>query len=128
MPEVTLDIPQEIYQRAQKIAEERHRAVQDILVESIILEEEVDWKDISDDEVAWREEKAFQQLHPYLLKNYPGEYVAIINGEVIDHDTDQVALYQRVSKRFPERFILLAKITPRPIEEYTFRSPRLTIE
>ncbi len=127
MPEVTLDIPKDLYRQAQRIAQKRQQAIQDVLLESIMLEDEgAGWGQPSDEEAAWREERAFQELHPQLLQRYPGEFVAILDGEVVDHDTDQVMLYKRVRKHCPGRFVLIAEVKREPVEEYTFRSPRFT--
>ena len=126
MPEVTLNIPQELYRRAQRIAEKRQLYVQDVLIGAIQLNDGGGrLSGMSEDDTVWREEEAFQRLHPQLLETYSGEYVAIHNGKVVDHDSDQVALYRRVSQRVPDRFVLIAKVTPQPTEEYRFRSPRL---
>ncbi len=123
MPEVTLQISPQLYQRAQRIAQKRHRKVQDILLESLVLDDEA--TDSAEDEVIWREEWAFQQLHPELVQRYLGEFVAILNGKVIDHDSDQAALYKRIRQRYPEQFVLISPVTKNPVEEYTFRSPRI---
>jgi hypothetical protein len=122
MPEVTLQISPQLYQRAQRIAKKRHQKVQDVLSESLVLNDEND--DLTDDEIIWREEMAFQQLHPELVQHYLGQFVAILNGEVIDHDADQVALYKRIRQRYPKQFVLISPVTKNPVEEYVFRSPR----
>ena len=59
------------------------------LVDSVLREPRV----LSTDAVVDREAEAFRRLHPTLLRNYPGEFVAIQNGVMVDRDPDQVALY-----------------------------------
>ncbi len=128
MPEVTLDIPKDLYRRAQRLARKRQQEIQELLVESIVLEDDsLDWTTPSDvdGESAWSEERAFQRLHPQLVERYPGQFVAILGGQVVDHDADQITLYRRVKARFPGRFVLLAQVSDRPVEEYIFRSPRI---
>ncbi len=49
-----------------------------------------------------RETQAFIRMHADLLGKYPGDYVAIYQGKLIDHDHDQLALYQRVRKATAE--------------------------
>jgi hypothetical protein len=122
MPEVTLQISPQLYQRAQRIAKKRHQEVQDVLLESLVLNDEDN--DLTDDEVIWREEMAFQRLHPELVQRYLGEFVAVLEGKVIDHDIDQVALYKRIRQRYPKQFVLISPVTKNPVEEYVFRSPR----
>ena len=71
-----------------------------------------------------REEAAYLRLHPSLLENYQGQYVAIYGGELIDHDKDQVELYLRVKSSYPDKFVWIAPVCPEPEETYITRSPR----
>ena len=72
-----------------------------------------------------REEVAFRKLHPSLYKQYAGEYVAIYNEQLIDSDSDQVALYRRIRKQHTGQFIWIAPVKENPDEVLVFRSPRL---
>ena len=46
-----------------------------------------------------REYQAFQRLLPQLLTTHHGKYVAIHDGQVVDSDTDDVALILRVQAK-----------------------------
>jgi hypothetical protein len=70
------------------------------------------------------ETKAFRAQHAELLAQYPDQYVAIYQGQVVDHDADQLALLARVEKRYPDTTVLIALITSEPEESYTMHSPR----
>ena len=72
-----------------------------------------------------REIQAFVRMHADLLGKYRGDYVAINQGKLIDHDHDQLALYQRVEKRQPNTPVLIKQVLADPEEVYTFRSPKL---
>jgi hypothetical protein len=48
---------------------------------------------------AMRETVAFHRLLPQLLAQYPGEFVAIHEEQVIDHDPNDIDLIQRVHAR-----------------------------
>ena len=72
-----------------------------------------------------REMSAFLQLHARLLEDHPGEYVAVHQGKLIDHDSDQLALFQRVERRYGDTPVLIKQVLANPEEEYTFRSPAL---
>jgi hypothetical protein len=76
------------------------------------------------EEAIEREQKAFVALHPHLLAQYPGEEIAIYQGQVVDHDIDGVALSSRIYKRFPNEFVWIAPVTANPIEEWRVYSPR----
>lgn len=70
-----------------------------------------------------REMDAFFHLHARLLADFAGDYVAIHQGKLIDHDSDQLALYQRIEQRYRDTPVLIKRVLPNPEEEYTFRSP-----
>jgi hypothetical protein len=72
------------------------------------------------------ENQAFEQMHSKLVTQYLGQYVAIHNCELIDHDTDLMALRKRIRQRFGRMPILLRQVTPeRELRELILRSPRL---
>jgi hypothetical protein len=72
-----------------------------------------------------REEDAFLAMHAELLRSYPGDYVAVYHGQVVDRDSDQFALYQRIEQRYAGKPVLIRQVIPEPEESYTFRSPRV---
>ncbi len=75
-----------------------------------------------------REQQAFEQQKKELLANYFGEYVAIHEGKVIDHDRDLRTLNSRVFKRFGRTTVLHKKVTDQPEQDIMFHSPRLEQE
>jgi hypothetical protein len=73
-----------------------------------------------------REESArFRTQHSALHAAYAGEYVAMRDGQVLDHDPDVQALYLRMHERFGDEPILIAPVTETPDPTYNMRSPRL---
>ncbi len=72
-----------------------------------------------------REVEAFREQHAQLLETYPGEFVAISEGKVVDHDLDQLALFTRIDERFPDRPVLVTKVSAMPEEVYTVWSPQI---
>lgn len=71
-----------------------------------------------------REIAAFFELHPSLVNRYPGHYVAIYQGQLIDHDADKLALFTRIEEAYPDEFVLLRPVQEQPEREFYFRSPR----
>ncbi|MFN8490856.1 MAG: DUF5678 domain-containing protein [Caldilineaceae bacterium] len=67
---------------------------------------------------------AFNQQQAALLNKYKGKYVAIHNGQVIDHDIDLRVLHVRVFARLGRIPVLLKQVTGGPERELVFRSPR----
>jgi hypothetical protein len=75
-----------------------------------------------------QESDAFRRMHTDLLARYPNEYVAIHQGQLVDHDADQLALLARIEDRYPDIPVLIRQVLPEPDEKFTFRSPRLDDE
>lgn len=71
------------------------------------------------------ESKAFKAMHADLLQQYKGEYVAIHDGNVVDHDADIHALNHRIRARYGHRAILLQQVAEQPENELVIRSPKL---
>lgn len=127
--QVTLDIPLDLYQRAEHMASLTQREVTDVIVTSIHLDEtdieaEETPIEATEDHSVARERAAFIALHPILLEKYAGEEVAIHGGQVVDHDHDGLALSLRIYQRFPDNFVWIAPVTSSPIEEWHVYSPR----
>jgi hypothetical protein len=106
--------------------EERNLALHDYLLTTIALPEIA--LDPLADAVAEAEERAFRELHPQLVQHYPGQYVAVAGGRVVDLDADQATLYRRVRLAYPAQFVLIAQVQPAPEEVFVFRSPRIIRE
>lgn len=99
------------------------------------------WQHVTPDEVAvhaissyldrleWEkleaEMAAFRAQLPALLAAYPEEYVAVHDGQVIDHDVDLRALHSRVYVRMGATPILLQKVTTESASDILIRGPRL---
>lgn len=71
------------------------------------------------------ETEAFSAQYARLKEAYLGEYVAMHQGEVIDHDPDLRTLHLRVFERLGHTAVLLKQVTEAPERELNFRSPRL---
>jgi hypothetical protein len=68
---------------------------------------------------------AFEKLHPMLVEHYLGEFVAVHQGQVVDHDNDQIALVDRVESAYPDKVVLIRKVQEQLPPPLVFRSPRL---
>jgi len=71
------------------------------------------------------EAEAFRSMHAELVEKYLGQYVAIHNGRVVDHDQDFQSLHTRIRRRFGRRPVLLRRVETEPERVLVFRSPRL---
>jgi hypothetical protein len=122
--QVTISIPQPLYQRARELARVRNQPVGDLLVE--VLDEALPPDaelEVADTDVE-REMRAYIALHPMLKKKYLGQHVAIFGGQLIDVDKDYGALYNRIDAQYPDVFVWLATVEKEPMPTLVFRSPR----
>lgn len=67
--------------------------------------------------------EAYQAMHGELVGRYLGQYVAICDGRLVDHDPDPVALLQRVRARYPDQVVLRQKVERTPERELRIRHP-----
>ena len=71
------------------------------------------------------EAEAFIKLHPQLLTQHLGQFVAIFEGKLIDSGADFETLFLRVQKNYPDEVILIRQVMTKPTIELRGPSPRL---
>ncbi len=71
------------------------------------------------------EQDAFEKQKPELLSKYRGEYIAMHEGQVIDHDSSAGTLHKRVFARLGHTPVLLKQVIDEPDRDLVIRSPRL---
>lgn len=124
--EINLHLPDHVFRRVARYARKRNQdietAIVDYLEQHLPAGGPVDAPAAGDPD---REVAAFRAMHTQLREQYEGQYVAIHDGEVVDHDQDRLALYERIEKRYPDQFVLMRPVGPQPDREFHFRSPRL---
>src|SRR5437867_2179471 len=62
-----------------------------------------------------REERAFRRKKKELLKKYENEYVALYQGEVVDHDPDDIVLVERARQKLGRVPFLIMPVRRKPI-------------
>ena len=122
--QITINIPQPLYQRVRRLARVRKRPLDDVLESAIQLAEETLSSVADDDILMSQEETAYQAMHAELTSLYADEYVAIHQGQLIDHDSDELALLRRLDSQYPNEIVLMKRVRPLPEPELRFRSPR----
>jgi hypothetical protein len=70
-----------------------------------------------------REIEAFLGMHGELRRQYLGQWVAIHDQTLVDHDPDQMALYQRIRARFGRTSVLIRRVSDEPDRDVWLRSP-----
>ena len=56
------------------------------------------------------ESRTYQQRHAELKAQYLGQYIAMHNGEVVDHDMDVTVLRQRVHQRLGRKPVMITMV------------------
>lgn len=123
--QITLSLTDKFYQRLQALAVHQERDVSDLL--AAYLEQNLlptDMPSLPKDGDREREKEAFRLLFPRLQQEYAGQYVAIYQGELVDHDIDKVALFARLNEQYPQAFVLVRPVQETAEIEYRWRSPR----
>jgi hypothetical protein len=126
--QVTLTIPDALYRRAQQLALSRQSDVVEVITavldESLPAVAETDTIDWSEpDEAVDREMAAYIALHPMLKERYLGQHVAILGGQLVDHDHDLEALSRRIYAQYAGQFVWITAVREMPID--TFRNPSI---
>ncbi len=109
----------EIFRQLNKVAQEKESTVEALGEEVIrqFLQAEAEQKMAVEIE-------AFQTLHPDLLTQYPDHFVAIYQGQLVDQDTDQLALLLRIEAQYPNEVVLIRLVLPEVDPIYTIHSTR----
>ncbi|MEM9774400.1 MAG: DUF5678 domain-containing protein [Chloroflexota bacterium] len=116
---VTLDLPEQTWAEAKKLAAERQMSIESLLIEQ--LQSGFDHETESDSAVA-REKQAWLKLHPQLVETHLGQHVAVANEQVVDFDDNRLSLMQRINKSYPDQFVWVALVREKPIRTIHTRS------
>lgn len=82
--------------------------------------------DLVDQDMAMaREIAAYEAQHAALLAAYENQYVALYQGQVVDHDVEKRALRLRLDQTYPDTTILVRKVEQMLPKAIYIRSPRL---
>ncbi len=113
-----IELKPELQDTLEQVAKQQASTVNDLVnqaVKNYLLQQQ---REKLDHEIA-----AFERLHTQLKQLYLGRWVAVHQGELVDHDKDIAALYQRVRAKYGRTSVLIRQVTEVPIEEATIRAP-----
>ena len=110
----TIQIPQDLYDAVNKRAKTQRKSADALVVEWV--SEKVGETETAEAEEAFKQEiAAFAALKPELLKQYPGQYVAIYRGQVVGNGDSRLALVKEVYNQFGEVPCYVEKVTLEPL-------------
>jgi hypothetical protein len=115
-------IPTETFVQLERAAQAEHLSVEE-LAKKIIREHLRALRRIEMN----REMDAYRAQHAQILEKYRGEFIAMYQGEIVDHDSEMRALYLRIDERFPDETVLMKQVKPEVEEVLNFRSPQVTL-
>lgn len=72
-----------------------------------------------------REIVAYEAMHSELVKQFLGQYVAIYQEQLVDHDPDPVALHHRIATNYADAVVLSRQVQVDATPVLTMRSPKL---
>ena len=67
---------------------------------------------------------AYRSIHSELVDRYLGQYVAICDGKLVDHDPDPLLLLERIRRNYPNQVVLRRKVERTPEREIHIRHPQ----
>jgi glutamyl-tRNA reductase len=116
----TIVLRSDLYRVLEQNAQEEARSVSEIVNEAVehYLREQQRAK-------LNREIQAYEALHAELQRKYLGQWVAVHNQAVVDHDQDRVILYRRIRAKYGRTAVLLRQVTEHPHEEIWLRTPSM---
>jgi hypothetical protein len=102
----------------EKDAEQEARSINEIVNEAV--EHYVRQRQLAklDAEIA-----AYERLHPELRQKYCGQWIAVHEQKLVDHDSDRTALYRRVRAQYGRTAVLIRQVTEQPSGEIWVRTP-----
>lgn len=108
-----VQLPQDLYDAVSQEADNQQKTADALIVEwvseKIGESETVETKKMFEQEMA-----AFKALLPELLTQYPNQYVAIHQGQVVGYGDNRLALVKEIYNQFGEVPCYVGKVTLEP--------------
>lgn len=107
MPTITVE--PELYERIEAAAEENQADTEQIAKEAFKLYFwEQNRRKIS------RESSEYRKQHSEIKKRYLGQFIAMHQGQIVDHDSDFQPLFERIRASFGNTAVMIKKVEEEP--------------
>lgn len=116
-----IDVPSELIKPLEQLAAERGETVSAI-VEQLIA----DYLRHQRHRYLVDEMERFRDAHAELQQQYGGRFVALRDGQVLDHDPNGGDLYARMRSQYGDLPVLIVEVTDQPDQLFTRLSQRVT--
>lgn len=114
----TVVLRPDLHQTLTQRAAQEERSVDELVNEAIDYYLQQRQREKLDREIA-----AYTEMHPELWRTRPGAWVAIHDGQLVDFDDDQAALYRRVREKYGRTAVLIRQVREGAVEELWIRTP-----
>ena len=138
MPTLELSLSETTYTTLRQAAERRSQPIEGVVEDALnaFLEPSTSSEASSDNgssepAIGWRQAKihaeaaAWRSLPPAEQRSYGDDFVAVHNGQVVDHDGDRLILYRRIRTRFGDVPVLITLASAPSPREFQMLSPRV---
>ena len=124
--QITITVSSDVYEHIVEQAEQSQRHISELVEDVVSSAFDRPKPHIHPQRTQMLKEiAAYKQMHPQLVEQYLGQYVAIYQGKLIDHDTNSEALHLRIRASYPDKIILQRKVERDADPVLHFRSPRI---
>lgn len=109
--DITITLPESLYSQMREWAQATRRPMADLLLDAAL--QVLPQAHINPNRSIMQQEiTAFNAMKGELLTRYAGEFVAMEDGRVVDHDVDQLALAARVGEQHAAAVVLIKQVLP----------------
>lgn len=114
----TIALRADLRETLERDAEQEAKSISEIVNEAV--ERYVHERQLAklDTEIA-----AYERMYPELRQKYLGQWVAVHEQKLVDHDDDRAALYGRVRATYRRTAVLIRQVTEQPGNEIWIRTP-----
>lgn len=111
-------LPSDLQVAVSQIAEQEAKSVEEVLHEAVRhYQRELNREKLK------REIAAYETMHGQLKEKFFGEWVAVHEGQLVDHDSDRAMLYARVRQHYGSLSILIREVAEMPAPDLWLRTP-----
>ena len=101
----TVMIEPDLYDRASQTAHRLNSSIEDVFAEAM---QRYLW-DLARAKIS-QESHTYRLLHAELKTKYLGQYIAMHDGQVVDHDSDFQLLRQRIRQRYGNTAVMMTRV------------------
>ena len=107
MPTITVE--PEIYEQLEAVAEEKQAKTEQIVEEAL---KRYLWE--QNNQKISRESALYREQHSEIKKQYLGQFIAMHQGQIVDHDLEFQPLFERIRARFGNIAVMIKKVEEEP--------------